>query len=98
MRSLVLFTCFCLAGAPPIPSPATTVQSYLSALEVFDHRGMSQFGAHDAVSEPAARGPPPPPTHRDRHRSTRGFNPQIHPPRAFPTPTVRSPALHSSSP
>src|SRR5258708_27703774 len=78
MRSLVLFTCFCLAGSPPIPSPATTVQSYLSALKVFDHRGMSQFWADDAVSETAGIGPDARPIDGERVRAVRGFEREKH--------------------
>ena len=55
MRFLILLTSLRLAAAPAILSPASTVESYLSALKVFDHRGMSQFWADDAVTE--TRGP-----------------------------------------
>src|SRR5712692_6435219 len=73
IRFLILLTSVRLAVAPVILSPDTIVQSYLSALKVFDHRGMSQFWADDAVSETAGMGPDARPIDRERMRAMRGF-------------------------
>jgi limonene-1,2-epoxide hydrolase len=71
MPSLILLTCLTLAASPAISDPVTTVQSYLSALRVFDHRGMSQFWAEDAVSE--TPGGESRTIDREQMRAMRGF-------------------------
>jgi hypothetical protein len=78
MRFLILLTSLHLAAAPAILSPASTVESYLSALRVFDHRGMSQFWADDAVSESSGTSSESHPIDRERMRAMRGFERAMH--------------------
>jgi hypothetical protein len=78
MRGFILLTCLHLAGSPAILGPATAVQSYLSALKVFNHRGMSQFWADDAVSETSGTSSESQPIDRERMRAMRGFERGMH--------------------
>ncbi|HXB55951.1 MAG TPA: hypothetical protein VN461_14290 [Vicinamibacteria bacterium] len=78
MRFLILLTSLRLAAAPAILSPASTVESYLSALRVFDHRGMSQFWADDAVTETPGTSSEPHAIDRERMRAMRGFERGMH--------------------
>jgi hypothetical protein len=78
MRFLILLTSARLAVAPVILSPDTIVQSYLSALKVFDHRGMSQFWADDAVAETRGTSSESRPIDRERMCAMRGFERGMH--------------------
>jgi hypothetical protein len=76
MRGFILLTCLNLAVSPAVASPAAAVQSYLTALRAFDHRGMSRFLADDAVSE--APGGESRAIDRERMRAMRGFERVMH--------------------
>jgi hypothetical protein len=76
MPGFILLTFLRLAASPAISGSATAVQSYLSALKVFDHRSMSQFWADGAVSE--TTGGESRPIDREGMRAMRGFERVMH--------------------